>query len=94
MSRILIVEDIEEMSELISIYLKKAGMETVVHDTAEGALVELQKSAGAVDDNPDSGFGLIILDLNLPGMDGFQFLETMRPRFQNSGADSFSPGHR
>ncbi|MDC7228430.1 MAG: response regulator transcription factor [Spirochaetales bacterium] len=75
MSKILIVEDISEMSELISIYLKKAGMETLVCDTAEGALIELQKLV------EDDSFDLIILDINLPGMDGFQFLETMRHEF-------------
>ena len=81
MSRILIVEDIAEMSELISIYLKKAGMETVIHDTAEGALVTLQKNSDATPADGEKPFDLVILDINLPGMDGFQFLETMRHDF-------------
>lgn len=70
--KILIIEDIEEMSELIAIYLKKAGMETLICETAEAGLVALQKDS----------FDLIILDINLPSMDGFQFLETMRHEFQ------------
>jgi two-component system response regulator RegX3 len=70
--KILIIEDIEEMSELVSIYLKKAGMETVICETAEAGLIAIQKE----------NFNLIILDINLPFMDGFQFLETMRHDFQ------------
>ena len=61
---IVIIEDIKEMSDLIELYLKREGMDTMVFDNAEDALVYL-KSA-----QPD----LILLDINLPGMDGFEFL--------------------
>ena len=71
--KILIVEDIKEMSMLIDLYLRKAGMSTVVSETAETALIALHEEAG--------GFDLIVLDINLPGMNGFQFLETMRRDF-------------
>ncbi|MBN2051149.1 MAG: response regulator transcription factor [Spirochaetales bacterium] len=77
MNRILVIEDIAEMSELISIYLTKAGMETVVRESAEGGLIELQKGS----EPGGKGFDLVLLDINLPGMDGFQFLETMRHDF-------------
>lgn len=77
MSRILVIEDIAEMSELISIYLTKAGLETVVRESAEGGLIELQKGSEPGSD----GFDLVLLDINLPGMNGFQFLETMRHDF-------------
>lgn len=52
------------MSDLIRLYLKREGMDTAVFDNAEDALVYLK------DNTPD----LILLDINLPGMDGFEFL--------------------
>ena len=64
-----IVEDVEEMSSLISMYLEKSEIATKAFATAEDALEELKNSA-----LPD----LIILDLNLPGMSGFEFLKIFR----------------
>ena len=61
---VVIIEDIKEMSDLIQLYLKREGMETTVFDNAEDALVYLK------DNTPE----LILLDINLPGMDGFEFL--------------------
>lgn len=61
---VVIIEDIKEMSDLIQLYVKREGMETTVFDNAEDALVYLK------DNIPD----LILLDINLPGMDGFEFL--------------------
>lgn len=61
---VVIIEDIKEMSDLIRLYLKREGMDTAVFDNAEDALVYLK------DNTPD----LILLDINLPGMDGFEFL--------------------
>ena len=61
---VVIIEDIKEMSDLIQLYLKREGMDTAVFDNAEDALVYLK------DNTPD----LILLDINLPGMDGFEFL--------------------
>ena len=52
------------MSDLIRLYLKREGMDTAVFDNAEDALVYLK------DNTPD----LILLDITLPGMDGFEFL--------------------
>jgi two-component system response regulator RegX3 len=67
-AKILIVEDVAEMGELISLYLEREGMETKRFETAEAALEALDSFA------PD----LVILDLNLPGMDGFEFLQRFR----------------
>jgi DNA-binding response OmpR family regulator len=64
----LIVEDVKEMADLISLFLGKEGMQTEASETAEAALASL--GARAVD--------IIILDLNLPGMDGFEFLAEAR----------------
>jgi two-component system response regulator RegX3 len=63
-----IVEDQAEMAELIQLYLGKEGIRTTVFDTAEAALADLASTA--VD--------LIVLDINLPGMSGFEFLERYR----------------
>jgi len=66
--RIAIIEDIAEMAELIRLYLENEGWETVVFPTAEAAL------EGLADEKID----LVILDVNLPGMDGFAFLDRFR----------------
>jgi DNA-binding response OmpR family regulator len=69
-SRILIVEDEREIAELISLYLRKEGFETRLAANAESALEQL----GQTD------FDLVTLDINLPGMDGFEFLQELRRR--------------
>ena len=61
---VVIIEDIKEMSDLIQLYLKREGMDTATFDNAEDALEYLKTTT------PD----LILLDINLPGMDGFEFL--------------------
>jgi DNA-binding response OmpR family regulator len=69
-ARILIVEDEQEVSNLIAAYLAREGFETLVCGSAEAAL-----------EAEDSGtFDLVVLDLNLPGMDGFEFLTDLRKR--------------
>ena len=61
---VVIIEDIKEMSDLIQLYVKREGMDTTAFDNAEDALEYLKTTT------PD----LILLDINLPGMDGFEFL--------------------
>jgi len=65
---VLIVEDVKELSDLVAMYLGKEGMETRAVESAEAALSVLASWT------PD----LIILDINLPGMDGFEFLGRYR----------------
>ncbi|MDR1447145.1 MAG: response regulator transcription factor [Treponema sp.] len=67
--KILIIEDVKELADLISLYLSREGFEiSTVKSAEEGfALMEAWK--------PE----LIILDINLPGMDGFEFLRKIRP---------------
>jgi len=67
-AKILIVEDEVEIAELITLYLEKDGLETVRTETAEEALTIMENSE----------IDLIILDINLPGMDGFEFLQKLR----------------
>lgn len=69
-SKILIVEDVPEMSALISLYLSKEGMETIRCETAEMALEQFDTI------KPD----MMVLDLNLPGMDGFELLSYLRKK--------------
>jgi DNA-binding response OmpR family regulator len=67
-ARILVIEDMKEMGELIRLYLEKEGAETLLTETAEQGLEVFSKA------QPD----LIILDINLPGIDGFEFLHRLR----------------
>lgn len=67
-ARVLIVEDEQEIGELIALYLRKEGLESLLVDTAERALAELVNSR----------FDLVVLDINLPGMDGYEFLQELR----------------
>jgi DNA-binding response OmpR family regulator len=66
--RILVVEDVKEMADLVALYLEKEGMEVLACPTAEEGLARL--SVGGID--------LVVLDINLPGMDGFEFLQEVR----------------
>ncbi|MBP5793832.1 MAG: response regulator [Spirochaetaceae bacterium] len=70
-SKILIIEDGKEMSDVISLYLNKEGMDTMQCESAEDALALLESYS------PD----LVVLDLNLPGIDGFEFLKQFRNHF-------------
>ncbi|WP_407425222.1 response regulator transcription factor, partial [Treponema sp.] len=72
--KILVIEDVPEMSDLISMYLEKESMTVTKALNAEIALDTLKT------DIPD----LVILDLNLPGMSGFDFLKKFRTEFNNA----------
>jgi len=67
-ANVLIIEDDAAISELVSLYLAKDGVTAVAVETAEAGLDRVR--AGGVD--------LVVLDVNLPGMDGFEFLQTLR----------------
>ncbi len=67
-ANVLIIEDEQELAELVHLYLTKEGIETVWADSAEKGLAFLESAT----------FDLIILDINLPGMDGFEFLQKFR----------------
>ena len=69
---ILVVEDEVEIAELISLYLEKEGF-TVIHaENAENAVPVLDSQT--VD--------LLVLDINLPGIDGFEFLQIVRKSYK------------
>lgn len=71
---IYIIEDEESISKLISLYLTKEQMDSKAFFNAEDALCELKNNGR----QPN----LIILDLNLPGMSGFDFLEEIKKFYQ------------
>lgn len=67
---ILIVEDEEHIAEGIKFNLEAEGFEALVVDTGEVALEEIASTK----------FDAVILDVMLPGMDGFEVLRQMRAR--------------
>ena len=69
---IYVIEDEEAISQLICMYLNKSDMTASPFYNAEDALAKLDG-----DRKPD----LIILDLNLPGMSGFDFLQELKKKY-------------
>lgn len=68
MSRILIIEDEEAIAELEKDYLELSGFEVVIKNNGnEGLKAGLEEK-----------FDLIVLDLMLPGMDGFEICKEIR----------------
>jgi two-component system alkaline phosphatase synthesis response regulator PhoP len=70
MSTILIIEDESELARVLRSYLEKAGMNVLVSNRGDTGLALWEKT------NPD----LVILDLNLPGMDGLDIAYEIRRR--------------
>ena len=68
MKRILIVEDEQDIQELLEAYLGDAGYETATAGDGIEAVSLFQQEA----------FDLVLLDVMLPGMDGFETLEEIR----------------
>lgn len=74
-NKILAIEDVPEMAQLISMYMNNAGFECTTCESAELALEKLE-----------SGYlpSLILLDLNLPGMSGLEFLKKFRQEYKTT----------
>lgn len=70
--KILIVDDDNNIAELISLYLKKECYDTLIAEDGEEALVKFDTW------QPD----LMLLDLMLPGIDGYQVCREIRTRSQ------------
>ena len=68
MSRILIIEDEESIAELEKDYLELSGFEVEIENNGETGL-----KRGMEED-----FDLLILDLMLPGVDGFEICKKIR----------------
>ncbi len=70
MQRILVVDDDQHIAELISLYLTKEGYETKEVYDGRNVVDEMEKFSPA----------LILLDLMLPGLDGYQVCTEIRKR--------------
>ena len=70
--RILIVDDDANIAELISLYLMKECYETMIVGDGEEALKRF----------PEFKPNLVLLDLMLPGMDGYQVCRELRSSSQ------------
>lgn len=70
--RILIVDDDANIAELISLYLTKECFETMIVGDGESALLAMDSF------QPN----LILLDLMLPGIDGYQVCREVRAKYQ------------
>lgn len=67
-ARVLIIEDEEDIARLITIYLKREGIESDWCETGEEGLAKFS----------DNQYDLLVLDINLPGIDGFEVLQKIR----------------
>jgi len=66
--KVLIIDDEDELNEIVTMRLTKAGYE-VVSATDGSSGIEKVKSFG-----PD----IVLLDINMPGMDGWEVCEKLR----------------
>ncbi len=76
MKKILIVEDEEAIRSFEAINLKRAGYTTVEAGSGEEALQIY---------DAESDFDIALLDISMPGMDGFTLCEELRKRSQKIG---------
>ena len=76
MVRVLVVEDETNIRDMIALNLRHAGMEVVEAESAEAALPLLAQKPGC---------DAAILDVMLPGMNGFSLCETIRRTDQKIG---------
>lgn len=67
-ANILIVEDEKDIADVMLLYLKKENVDALWADSGEEALRLIS----------NNNFDLIVLDINLPGMDGYETLQTIR----------------
>lgn len=69
MRKILVVEDEDAIREVVALNLRIAGYEVTEAASAEQALAVF---------SPSAGFDVAVLDIMLPGMNGFSLCETIR----------------
>jgi len=77
MKRILVVEDETAIREFEVINLQRSGYETETAGSGEEALEVFEKAKG--------DFDIALLDITMPGMDGFELCKELRKRSQTLG---------
>ena len=80
--KIMIVDDDSNIAELISLYLTKECFDTRIVGDGEAALRSFDSFAP----------NLILLDLMLPGMDGYQVCREIRQQLQRPHHHAFRQG--
>ena len=70
MKKILIIEDDQSIAELMSDYLEIAGFESLICAEGTAGLQQIE----------DNTYDLLILDIMLPGMNGFEILRRIRDK--------------
>ena len=73
MARVLVVDDDTTVREVVVSYLRDAGLEVIDVGDGEAALALADVAGGP-------GFDLVVLDLMLPGMDGFEVCRQLTER--------------
>ena len=68
----MVIEDVKELADLVTLYLSREGFEVRAVESAEEGFAVID--AGNQEWKPE----LVILDINLPGMDGLEFLQKFR----------------
>jgi CheY-like chemotaxis protein len=72
---VLVVDDVPDVTEMIGLFLKHAGYEVALADSATVALRLANEKA----------FDLIISDIGMPEMNGYELAETLRRRSEYQG---------
>lgn len=67
-ARILLIDDDPDLGRLVKMMLERIGLETHTTETGVSGMLKLR----------DEPFNLLILDLMLPDMDGFDVLQNLR----------------
>ena len=77
MKRILVCEDEDPIREFVVINLRRAGYEVVDVNCGESALETFEREQG--------DFDIVLLDIMMPGMDGFQVCKKLREKSSTLG---------
>lgn len=77
MKRILVCEDEDPIREFVVINLRRAGYEVVDVNCGESALETFEKEQG--------DFDIVLLDIMMPGIDGFQVCKKLREKSSTLG---------
>jgi CheY-like chemotaxis protein len=72
---VLVVDDVADVTEMIALFLKHAGYEVTTADSAQAALRLANEKA----------FDVIVSDIGMPEMNGYELAESLRRRAEYQG---------